>query len=206
MDLRRLVRSEEKEIKSIVYIDGKNNINVEYVNFDNIKNNFKDFVVVYKPNKKQREIVREYLAKYMGSSKENLSKLASNNEFIFILFKELTDLFSDKFDIKTNKEDMETWKSIMNNPSDLFLVVNQEIDQISNEILITYIKNIQELNRFPKEIRKDIVTNMVEIQKQNKLKQEEAKLKIERDKAKKEYEDMIKKVKEYEEKYGDIVG
>ncbi|WP_139321065.1 hypothetical protein [Clostridium perfringens] len=206
MDLRRLVRSEEKEIKSIVYIDGKNNINVEYVNFDNIKNNFKDFVVVYKPNKKQREIVREYLAKYMGSSKENLSKLANNNEFIFILFKELTDLFSDKFDIKTNKEDMETWKSIMNNPSDLFLVVNQEIDQISNEILITYIKNIQELNRFPKEIRKDIVTNMVEIQKQNKLKQEEAKLKIERDKAKKEYEDMIKKVKEYEEKYGDIVG
>ena len=118
----------------------------------------------------------------------------------------MTDLFSDKFDIKTNKEDMETWKSIMNNPSDLFLVVNQEIDQISNEILITYIKNIQELNRFPKEIRKDIVTNMVEIQKQNKLKQEEAKLKIERDKAKKEYEDMIKKVKEYEEKYGDIVG
>ncbi|MDU4051085.1 MAG: hypothetical protein E7H33_09235 [Clostridium perfringens] len=206
MDLRRLVRSEEKEIKSIVYIDGKNNINVEYVNFDNIKNNFKDFVVVYKPNKKQREIIREYLAKYMGSSKENLSKLANNNEFIFILFKELTDLFSDKFDIKTNKEDMETWKSIMNNPSDLFLVVNQEIDQISNEILITYIKNIQELNRFPKEIRKDIVTNMVEIQKQNKLKQEEAKLKIERDKAKKEYEDMIKKVKEYEEKYGDIVG
>ncbi|MDU5206275.1 MAG: hypothetical protein E6182_09950 [Clostridioides difficile] len=204
MDLRRLVRSEEKEIKSIVYIDGKNNINVEYVNFDNIKNNFKDFVVVYKPNKKQREIVREYLAKYMGSSKENLSKLANNNEFIFILFKELTDLFSDKFDIKTNKEDMETWKSIMNNPSDLFLVVNQEIDQISNEILITYIKNIQELNRFPKEIRKDIVTNMVEIQKQNKLKQEEAKLKIERDKAKKEYEDMIKKVKEYEEKYGVI--
>ncbi|HFD2052054.1 TPA: hypothetical protein ACF2DE_002785 [Clostridium perfringens] len=204
MDLRRLVRSEEKEIKSIVYIDGKNNINVEYVNFDNIKNNFKDFVVVYKPNKKQIEIVREYLAKYMGSSKENLSKLASNNEFIFILFKELTDLFSDKFDIKTNKEDMETWKSIMNNPSDLFLVVNQEIDQISNEILITYIKNIQELNRFPKEIRKDIVTNMVEIQKQNKLKQEEAKLKIERDKAKKEYEDMIKKVKEYEEKYGVI--
>ncbi|MBS4894072.1 MAG: hypothetical protein KHZ90_09915 [Veillonella parvula] len=206
MDLRRLVRSEEKEIKSIVYIDGKNNINVEYVNFDNIKNNFKDFVVVYKPNKKQREIVREYLAKYMGSSKENLSKLANNNEFIFILFKELTDLFSDKFDIKTNKEDMETWKSIMNNPSDLFLVVNQEIDQISNEILITYIKNIQELNRFPKEIRKDIVTNMVEIQKQNKLKQEEAKLKIERDKAKKEYEYMIKKVKEYEEKYGGIVG
>lgn len=204
MDLRRLVRSEEKEIKSIVYIDGKNNINVEYVNFDNIKNNFKDFVVVYKPNKKQREIVREYLAKYMGLSKENLSKLANNNEFIFILFKELTDLFSDKFDIKTNKEDMETWKSIMNNPSDLFLVVNQEIDQISNEILITYIKNIQELNRFPKEIRKDIVTNMVEIQKQNKLKQEEAKLKIERDKAKKEYEDMIKKVKEYEEKYGVI--
>ena len=204
MDLRRLVRSEEKEIKSIVYIDGKNNINVEYVNFDNIKNNFKDFVVVYKPNKKQREIVREYLAKYMGSSKENLSKLANNNEFIFILFKELTDLFSDKFDIKTNKEDMEAWKSIMNNPSDLFLVVNQEIDQISNEILITYIKNIQELNRFPKEIRKDIVTNMVEIQKQNKLKQEEAKLKIERDKAKKEYEDMIKKVKEYEEKYGVI--
>lgn len=206
MDLRRLVRSEEKEIKSIVYIDGKNNINVEYVNFDNIKNNFKDFVVVYKPNKKQREIIREYLAKYMGSSKENLSKLANNNEFIFILFKELTDLFSDKFDIKTNKEDMETWKSIMNNPSDLFLVVNQEIDQISNEILITYIKNIQELNRFPEEIRKDIVTNMVEIQKQNKLKQEEVKLKIERDKAKKEYEDMIKKVKEYEEKYGDIVG
>ena len=204
MDLRKLVRSEEKEIKSIVYIDGKNNTNVEYVNFDNIKNNFKEFIIVYKPNKKQREIIREYLAKYMGSSKESLSELANNNEFIFILFKELTDLFSDKFDIKTNKEDMETWKSIMNNPSDLFLVVNQEIDQISNEILITYIKNIQELNRFPKEIRKDIVTNMVEIQKQNKLKQEETKLRKERDLVKKEYEDMMKKIKEYEEKYGVI--
>lgn len=204
MNLKKLIKN-EKEIKSIVYIDGGNNTTVEYDKFDVIRNNYEDYIIIYKPDLKQKEIIRKYLSEYMAKKgdEENSSKLYDDKEFLYTMFKELTDVFTDEFDIE-NEEDLKTWNAIVENPSDLFINANQELTQIANEILMVFIKDIQEFNKIPKGLKKDVLKNMEEIQKQNKLKQEEAKLKKERDLAKKEYEDMVKKMKEYEEKYGVI--
>lgn len=204
MNLKKLIKN-EKEIKSIVYVDGGNNTTVEYDKFDVIRNNYEDYIIIYKPDLKQKEIIRKYLSEYMAKKgdEENSSKIYDDKEFLYTLFKELTDVFTDEFDIE-NEEDLKTWNAIVENPSDLFINANQELTQIVNEILMIFIKDIQEFNKIPKGLKKDVLKNMEEIQKQNKLKQEEAKLKKERDLAKKEYEDMVKKMKEYEEKFGVI--
>ena len=204
MNLKKLIKN-EKEIKSIVYVDGGNNTTVEYDKFDVIRNNYEDYIIIYKPDLKQKEIIRKYLSEYMTKKgdEENSSKIYDDKEFLYTLFKELTDVFTDEFDIE-NEEDLKTWNAIVENPSDLFINANQELTQIVNEILMIFIKDIQEFNKIPKGLKKDVLKNMEEIQKQNKLKQEEAKLKKERDLAKKEYEDMVKKMKEYEEKFGVI--
>ncbi|HFD2033436.1 TPA: hypothetical protein ACF2DD_002013 [Clostridium perfringens] len=204
MNLKKLIKN-EKEIKSIVYVDGGNNTTVEYDKFDVIRNNYEDYIIIYKPDLKQKEIIRKYLSEYMTKKgdEENSSKLYDDKEFLYTLFKELTDVFTDEFNIE-NEEDLKIWNTIVENPSDLFVNANQELTQIANEILMIFIKDIQEFNKIPKGLKKDVLKNMEEIQKQNKLKQEEAKLKKERDLAKKEYEDMVKKMKEYEEKFGAI--
>lgn len=205
MNLKKLIKSDDRETKSIVYVDSGNNTAVEYDKFDAVTSNYDDYITIYKPNSKQKEIIRKYLSDYMAKKgdKENSSELYNEKEFIYILFKELTDVFTDEFNIE-NEEDLKIWNSIVENPSDLFINANQELTQIANEILMVFIKSVQEFNKIPKGLKKDVLKNMEEIQKQNKLKQEEAKLRKERDLAKKEYEDMMKKMKEYEEKYGVI--
>lgn len=205
MNLKKLMKSDDRGIKSIVYVDSGNNTAVEYDKFDAVTSNYDDYITIYKPNSKQKEIIRKYLSDYIAKKgdKENSSEFYNEKEFIYILFKELTDEFTDEFNIE-NEEDLKIWNAIVENPSDLFINANQELTQIANEILMVFIKSIQEFNKIPKGLKKDVLKNMEEIQKQNKLKQEEAKLKQERDLAKKEYEDMMKKMKEYEEKYGVI--
>lgn len=192
----------ERELKSIVYKDAKNNICVAYKDFKIIKENYSEFVEVYKPNKSQKEEIRRILAKHMSKAeKNNFSDVETNEELLFKLFKELTDLLTEDFNLE-NEEDLNIWNSLTNNPSDFVIVINDELNEIQNGMLVSLVKNVQELNRFPSDIRRDIVINMKEIQKQNKLKQEKIKLEKELAAEKEEYLKMKEKLKAFEEKFG----
>ena len=201
--LQSVIKSnDERELKSIVYRDAKNNICVAYKDFKAVKNNYSEFVEVYKPNQSQKEEIRKILAKHMSEAeKSNFSDIETNEELLFKLFKELTDLLTEDFSLE-NEEDSNIWNSMINNPSDFIIVINDELNEIQNGMLVSLVKNIQELNRFPSDIRRDIVTNMEEIQKQNKLKQEKIKLEKELAAEKEEYLKMVKKMKAFEEKFG----
>lgn len=192
----------ERELKSIVYKDAKNNICVAYKDFKIIKENYSEFVEVYKPNKSQKEDIRKILAKHMNNAKKNdFSDVETNEELLFKLFKELTDLFTEDFSLE-NEKDLNIWNALINNPSDFTVVINDELNEIQNGMLVSLVKNVQELNRFPSDIRKDIVANMEEIQKQNKLKQEKIKAEKELAKEKEEYLKAKEKLRAFEEKFG----
>lgn len=192
----------ERELKSIVYKDAKNNICVAYKNFEIIKESYEEFVEVYKPTKSQKEDIRKILAKHMSNAKKNdFSDVEANKELLFKLFKELTDLFTEDFSLE-NEEDLNIWNSLKDNPSDFIVVINDELNEIQNGMLVSLVKNVQELNRFPSDIRKDIVANMEEIQKQNKLKQEKIKAEKELAKEREEYLKAKEKLRAFEEKFG----
>ena len=54
--------------------------------------------------------------------------------------------------------DKETLNVILNNPSLLWLKVNEEVNEICNHIFVKYYNNIQEFSKYPEKVQEYLIT------------------------------------------------
>ena len=183
MGIKERLLRKEKEVKSVVYIDNKNNVRVAYDNFETLCKEYgeDEVIKIYKPTIKQRPWIEKILKEEMQIYEKTVEAgLSSTNTYKLI--DELSSL-GLKLDLN-DKEDREYWERIINDPSDLMLAIRREIDEVATFLFKIIVENTKEFMDLPKEIR----SNIIEINKNKILKQEVERKKREYENKKKELE------------------
>lgn len=171
----------KKELKAIIYVDERNNYKVTYKDFD-LFDSRDNIVRVYKTNKKQNKFIEEKLLESMNVVNDKVESEFKIHE-IYELIDELTDL-GLKLDL-SKEEDMSFWREAVNNPSDLLILIQKEIDEMASFIMKLLTKNIYNFM----DLDKDMQDSIIAMNENQRLEGEISK----------EEEDMIKKQKKIEE-------
>lgn len=150
-----LVKKEENKLKSIIYIDNLNNVKVEYKNFKNIIDSFdeEDIIKINKPTKKDFEWLQDIIIQNVLISEDQKKMLQS--EFDEFISYELINRFTTLnlgFDLK-NENELEEWRDILEESSDLILAIRREISDIVTFVMKNIVKNIQEFMELPSDFK-----------------------------------------------------
>lgn len=187
----------KKELKAIIYVDERNNYKVTYKDFDLF--DCRDNIVrVYKTNKEQNKFIEEKLLEAMNVVNDKVESEFKIHE-IYELIDELTDL-GLKLDL-SKEEDMNFWREAVNNPSDLLILIQKEIDEMASFIMKLLTKNIYNFM----DLDKDMQDSIIAMNENQRLESEISKEKENMIKKQKEIEEFNKQLEEIEKKKAELM-
>ena len=159
MKLIELKKSSEREIKSLVFENKKNIVDVAYSKEDieECELKYPNHIKVYQPTQENIKEIISILsenAKIEEREDRGVFTNSDNDVSTFKIFKMLTDIeFSDVLE-----DDKETLNAILNNPTLLWLKVNEEVNEICNHIFVKYYNNIREFAKYPEKVQEYLIT------------------------------------------------
>lgn len=147
------LKLEEKTIKAMIYIDEKNNIATAYGDFDEVKRRqYGEVICIYHPNKEDKTWLLEKIQE-QTNIKDGEIKSELGTELVYELLKRLTDVPID-LDITRDRDMIE---EIINNPSDILLVIKDELDMICNSLFIRFYNKLVEFSKYPDTLAQGMV-------------------------------------------------
>lgn len=128
-------------------------------------------VEIYSPNKEQRKMILDLILKNLKTSEDKLTTNISGYDMIFKLLGELSNV---KLSLDVNNaEHQERVKRIVEDPSDLFLDINTQLNKIINKQFYRYYDKLKEILSMPEDLREAYMDAIDKISQETEVKNEE---------------------------------
>lgn len=171
-----------REIKCLVIDNGQGNIYKEYnrESFPKLIEKYGDDVVrVFVPTSEQKDDLFSLIHNHIEERGGETHVVISDEDLFLSMFQQFTDL-----DVADIVEDKTLLRKVLDNPSELFLVVKSVLEQILVSIVGTYQDIVNTLATAPKEVVENITKKIElskvseeEVRKQKEIEELQARLK-----------------------------